>query len=392
MADRPQPRHVAHPTPFTYLKVAIILATLTAIEVAVFYVDSLRPAFLPIFLILSAAKFSLVVLFFMHLRFDSRLFSGVFIGGLVLAVSVGVLVMSLFQVLSATAGVFPTPTSMKPANGPTAGGTTVTILGKFFDSEAVVTFGGMRVTPVTFLNPNTLTVTAPAHDRGAVDVVVTNPDEESGALSGGYTYGLAVTSVLPKSGPTTGGTAVTVRGVEFVPGAGITFGGIPATNVTFLASTTLTGDTPAHPEGAVDVMVTTPDGRSATLSDGYTYTTEVPLGCDPAKGPVEYGKCLFLNVPDSVGPQSLWCSQCHQIEGISAGQIGPDQTHIGTDAATRKPGMSAEDYIRESIVDPEVFVAEGVDRATPGLMTSDITEGLTDEEVDALVAFLLTVE
>ncbi len=69
--------------------------------------------------------------------------------------------------------------------------------------------------------------------------------------------------------------------------------------------------------------------------------------------------------------------------------LGPDLTHIGTDAETRKPGVSAEDYIRESIKDPEAFVAEGVERATAGLMLASVTANLTDGQVDALVEFLL---
>jgi hypothetical protein len=74
---------------------------------------------------------------------------------------------------------------------------------------------------------------------------------------------------------------------------------------------------------------------------------------------------------------------------VAAGLIGPDLTHIATDAATRKPGKSAADYIRESIKQPAVFVAQGVERATPGLMTDAIVKGLTDDQVNALVAFLL---
>ena len=69
--------------------------------------------------------------------------------------------------------------------------------------------------------------------------------------------------------------------------------------------------------------------------------------------------------------------------------MGPDLTHIGTDAATRQPGVSAEDYLRQSITEPEAFVAEGVERAVPGLMLPALTAGLTDEDVDALVAFLM---
>lgn len=86
------------------------------------------------------------------------------------------------------------------------------------------------------------------------------------------------------------------------------------------------------------------------------------------------------------------CLTCHTIEGVASGLIGPDLTHIGTDAATRQPGVSARDYITESIRKPEAFVAEGVERAIPGLMTSALTEGLSDEEVGALVEFLLAQE
>ena len=82
------------------------------------------------------------------------------------------------------------------------------------------------------------------------------------------------------------------------------------------------------------------------------------------------------------------CASCHAIEGISAGLVGPDLTHIGTQGSERKTGLSAKEYITESIRDPEAFVATGVERAIPGIMTQGLTAGLSDGEVDALVAFL----
>ena len=101
MADRPQVHQVAHPTPLTYFKVAMTLAALTGLEVGVFYVDSLESLFLPIFILLSIVKFTLVVMFYMHLKFDNRLFSGVFVGGLLLAIIVSIALMALFQTLTA---------------------------------------------------------------------------------------------------------------------------------------------------------------------------------------------------------------------------------------------------------------------------------------------------
>lgn len=88
------------------------------------------------------------------------------------------------------------------------------------------------------------------------------------------------------------------------------------------------------------------------------------------------------------------CMTCHTIDGVpgAVGVIGPDLTHIATDAATRQPGVSARDYITTSIVDPESFIAEGIERATPGLMTAAIVANLSDADVEALVEFLMQQE
>nr|PZN91415.1 MAG: cytochrome C oxidase subunit IV [bacterium] len=89
----------SHPTWKTYTMVAIVLAIITAAEVAVFYVPSLEGALVPILLALSAAKFSLVVMFYMHLKFDSRIFSGVFLAPMSLAMVVIIGLILLFKVL-----------------------------------------------------------------------------------------------------------------------------------------------------------------------------------------------------------------------------------------------------------------------------------------------------
>jgi cytochrome c oxidase subunit IV len=76
------------PGPAEYIQIGIILGAITAVEVAVYYVDALSSALVPILIVLSAAKFALVVLWFMHLRFDNKLFSTLFTGGLFLAFAV----------------------------------------------------------------------------------------------------------------------------------------------------------------------------------------------------------------------------------------------------------------------------------------------------------------
>src|SRR5437879_8751334 len=69
----------AHPGTATYLIVAAFLTVLTAMEVTVFYVQALKPVLLPVLLSLSAAKFALVAMFYMHLKFDRWAYSAVFL-------------------------------------------------------------------------------------------------------------------------------------------------------------------------------------------------------------------------------------------------------------------------------------------------------------------------
>ena len=90
-----QHRAEGHASVATYIKVALILSGVTALEVGVIYIRFLTPIVVPLLLVMSAAKFALVVLFFMHLRYDSRALSGLFVGPLVLASVIVVALMSL---------------------------------------------------------------------------------------------------------------------------------------------------------------------------------------------------------------------------------------------------------------------------------------------------------
>ncbi len=88
------PHEHTHPDAETYLRVAAALVVLTVLEVGVFYVPAFRPVLVPTLLVLSALKFSLVVLFYMHLKMDSPFFS--FLFGAPLLLATGVLVALLF--------------------------------------------------------------------------------------------------------------------------------------------------------------------------------------------------------------------------------------------------------------------------------------------------------
>ena len=86
----------AHPTAKKYLGIAIILTIITVIEVAVFYIPSMHQFLPPILLTLSALKFALVAMFYMHLKFDHRLYSWVFVVPMCFATAVILAVLALF--------------------------------------------------------------------------------------------------------------------------------------------------------------------------------------------------------------------------------------------------------------------------------------------------------
>ena len=87
--------HDEHWSDFKYVQLFVFLVVVTAVEVALSYmVDDLGALFLPLLLVLMAIKFFAVVLFFMHLKFDYRLFGLMFYMGLGLAI--GVYLVALF--------------------------------------------------------------------------------------------------------------------------------------------------------------------------------------------------------------------------------------------------------------------------------------------------------
>jgi caa(3)-type oxidase subunit IV len=86
----------AHATTGTYLRVAAILVMITIIEVGIFYVPTFQSVLVPVLLFLSAVKFTLVVMFYMHLKFDNRFFTFLFGGPLLLALAVVISLLFIF--------------------------------------------------------------------------------------------------------------------------------------------------------------------------------------------------------------------------------------------------------------------------------------------------------
>jgi mono/diheme cytochrome c family protein len=79
------------------------------------------------------------------------------------------------------------------------------------------------------------------------------------------------------------------------------------------------------------------------------------------------------------------CGHCHELS--EAESAGPGLAHVGSIAATRRPGMSAEDYIRQSIVDPYAYFVPGYED-----FVSRSFATVTPEQLDALVAYLMSLK
>ena len=105
-AAEPQPvaegsELAGHPGPRQYVAVAIVLAVATAIEVGLYYLNLPHALLATLLLFFAVIKFSLVALWFMHLRFDSRIFQRLFVTGLILAMTVYLVVLTIFGALNA---------------------------------------------------------------------------------------------------------------------------------------------------------------------------------------------------------------------------------------------------------------------------------------------------
>jgi mono/diheme cytochrome c family protein len=103
--------------------------------------------------------------------------------------------------------------------------------------------------------------------------------------------------------------------------------------------------------------------------------TAAPLPTLPPE--VAAGKQLF----------QVHCASCHVIEGDTV-IVGPSLARVAANAGSRVAGLDARQYIELSILQPDAFLVEGFDN----LMPSTLGKQLTGEELDQLVAYLLTLE
>ena len=106
MSASHDPQQMRHPTFMQYVWIAIILFVVTLVEFVLIYdkagiADDLGQSKIPLLIVLSAFKFAIVIMFYMHLKYDNRLLSGIFVAGLALAFIVGLALVGLFVTFGA---------------------------------------------------------------------------------------------------------------------------------------------------------------------------------------------------------------------------------------------------------------------------------------------------
>jgi len=193
--------------------------------------------------------------------------------------------------VSYTYVVVPSLTSIVPTQGPSAGGTTVTLTGSGLSGATGVNFGAAPATSFTVVSNTQITAVAPA-GVGTASVTVTAAAGTSNGLPFTYVGVPTVISISPSSGPVTGGTVVTVSGTGFTGATAVTFGATPATFYFVLSDTQILAIAPAG-TGTVQVTVTTAAGTSAGVA--FTYVPIPTLtSISPASGPVTGGTTVTL--------------------------------------------------------------------------------------------------
>lgn len=111
----------------------------------------------------------------------------------------------------------------------------------------------------------------------------------------GHTTFPSLTSVTPNFDRVSGGAALTITGARFVSGATVTIGGVACTSVVIVDSTQITCNSPVNQlEGIYDLVVTNPNGESATLALAFTYIAGHVTLVTPTKGLTSGGTIVYL--------------------------------------------------------------------------------------------------
>jgi mono/diheme cytochrome c family protein len=112
---------------------------------------------------------------------------------------------------------------------------------------------------------------------------------------------------------------------------------------------------------------------------------EEPAPASGVSGNAANGEGLFSQ--STIGSQP-GCITCHSLEPDKV-LVGPSLAGVAARAGSRVSGQSAEDYIRESILNTDAFTVDGF---AAGVMPAALADGLSEQQLADLVAYLVTLK
>ncbi len=279
----------------------------------------------------------------------------------------------------------PAVTGFSPANGPVAGGTTITITGSGFKTDGPVvsvTVGGIAATNVTVTSDTSLTATVPAAAGGAsglASIVVTTrgttgevlPALASPSTQFAYTKtpvvtGVSVPGQFPAEGPVGGGTSVTITGSGFTGATAVHFHNAGA-SFTVNSDTSITAISPPGSDqiGYGDITVTGPSGTSAiTTADQFVWGPSIS-SVSPSSGPVTGGTLVTITGTGFESDGGIYGVGFNQGGATSFTVVSDTEIQAVTEPCARgcsgpvqivltTSGVSGQETLGE-MVDPGVF-------------------------------------
>ena len=153
-------------------------------------------------------------------------------------------------------------------------------------------------------------------------------------------------------------------------------GGEPTAVFTIGGDSIVFGFTPTPTADPPPTPTVTPKPEPGLL--GPTPASEVTNG-EGGEGAAGPGLTVFINAG---------CTACHMIDGVpeAVGEIGPNLSAVASSAGSRVDGLTAEQYLRQSVSDPSDFLVDDYDNLMPAGLVPD------QADFDNLIAYLLTLE
>ena len=169
--------------------------------------------------------------------------------------------------------------------------------------------------------------------------------------------------------------AATAAAVFIVTACGEYEGGEPTAIFTLGGGSTVFGFTPTPAAAPPPTPTVTPKPEPGPI--GPVNTTPLPPGT-PGDGDAGPGLTVFVNAG---------CTACHTIDSVpeAVGEIGPNLSAVASTAGSRVNGLTAEQYLRQSVMEPSEFLVEDYDNLMPAGLVPD------QADFDNLIAYLLTL-